>query len=254
MVDHMQVDGLTCPFEKWGMGCAADYIAQKYSVARDDQDRFAAQSHQRAAKATKDGWFKAEVVALSPEQTMQKVGLDADEGFRADTTIEALAKLKPSFSKDGTVTAGNASQISDGAAALLIASDEMASKLGHKPIARIIDQCTVGVAAKDLFYAPKLGIELILSRNNLKVSDIDLFEINEAFAAQILCNIKPLGISEDRLNVGGGGIALGHPIGASGARVLTTLVHHLVRTGSKRGICSLCLGGGNAVTMLIEKS
>ncbi len=254
MLDHMQADGLTCPFEKWAMGCAADYTAAKYGVAREDQDRFSVQSHHRATKATKEGWFKAEIVALSPEQTLQKVGLESDESFRGDSTIEALAKLKAVFSKDGTVTAGNASQISDGAAALLVASDEMASKLGRAPLARIIDQCTVGVAAKDLFYAPKLGIELLLTRNGLKATDVDLYEINEAFAAQILCNIKPLGIPEERLNIGGGGIALGHPIGASGARVLTTLIHHLHRTGGKRGICSLCLGGGNAVSMLIERA
>ncbi len=253
MLDHMQADGLTCAFEKWGMGFAADYIASKHGVTREDQDRFSAQSHQRAAKATKDGWFKAEIVPLSPEQCMQKVGCDSDEGFRADTTVEGLAKLKAVFAKDGTVTAGNASQISDGAAAVLVASEEMAATLGAKPIARIVDQCTAGVAPKELFWAPKVGIEMLLARNNLKASDVDLYELNEAFAAQVLCNIKPLGISEDRLNIGGGGIALGHPIGASGARVLVTLLHHLVRTGGKRGICSLCLGGGNAVSMLVER-
>ncbi|MBL9148331.1 MAG: thiolase family protein [Phycisphaerae bacterium] len=254
MLDHMQFDGLTCAFEKWPMGCAADHIASKHGVSREDQDRFSAQSHQRAAMATKEGWFKAEIVPLTPEQTMQKVGLDADEGFRADSTPDALAKLKAVFTKDGTVTAGNASQISDGAAAVLVASEAMAAKLGAKPIARIVDSYTAGVAPKELFFAPKIGIEKILERNGLKVSDIDLFEINEAFAAQILANIRPLGISEDRLNIGGGGIALGHPIGASGARVLTTLLHHLVRTGGKRGIASLCLGGGNAVTMLVERA
>jgi len=252
MIDHMQFDGLTCPFEKWAMGCAADYIATTHSVSRAEQDRFSVQSHQRAAKATQEGWYKKEIVALSAEQTMQKTGLDADEGFRADSSIDSLAKLKPVFGKDGSVTAGNASQISDGAAAVLVASEAAANSLGRKPMARIIDQVTAGVAPKDIFFAPKIGIETILQRNNLKVSDVDLFEINEAFAAQILSNITPLGIGEDRLNIGGGGIAIGHPIGASGARVLVTLIHHLHRTGGKRGICSLCLGGGNAVTMLIE--
>src|SRR5262249_1477466 len=154
------------------------------------------QSHQRAAKATKEGWFKNEIVSLTPEQTMQKVGLDVDEGFRTDTSLEALAKLKPAFAKDGTVTPGNASQISDGAAAVLVASDEMAAQLGRKPMARIVDSCTVGVAPKELFFAPKIGIETILKRNNLKASDVDLYEINEAFAAQILSNIVPLGIAE----------------------------------------------------------
>jgi acetyl-CoA C-acetyltransferase len=252
MLDHMQFDGLTCAFEKWAMGCAADHIAQAHSVSRAEQDRFSAQSHQRAAHATKEGWFRKEIVALSPEQTMQKTGLDVDEGFRADSTVESLAKLKAVFSKDGTVTAGNASQISDGAAAVLVASESMASSLGAKPLARIVDSTTAGVAPKDIFFAPKIGIEMLLARNNLKVSDIDLFEINEAFAAQVLSNIVPLGIPESKLNIGGGGIALGHPIGASGARVLVTLLHHLARTGGKRGICSLCLGGGNAVSMLVE--
>ncbi|MFO0895449.1 MAG: thiolase family protein [Phycisphaerales bacterium] len=252
--DHMQADGLTCPFEKWAMGCAADWVAQQHGVTRAEQDRFSVQSHQRAVHATREGWFKAEIVPLSPEQTMQKTGLDADEGFRADTSLEALAKLKPAFGKDGTVTPGNSSQISDGAAALLVASESKARSLGVAPLARILDWNTVGVPAKELFFAPKLGIEALMARNKLRVQDVDLFEINEAFAAQILADIRPLGIPEEKLNVGGGGIALGHPIGASGARVLVTLVHHLRRTGGRRGICSLCLGGGNAVSMLVERA
>jgi acetyl-CoA C-acetyltransferase len=253
LVDHMQFDGLTCAFEKWPMGNAADHIAQKHGISRAEQDRFSAQSHQRAAKATAEGHFKAEIVPVSAEQAMQKVGVDADEGFRADSTPEALAKLRPAFLKDGTVTAGNASQISDGAAAVLIASEAAAASLGAKPLARILDQNTVGVAPKELFIAPAVGITALLDSNKLTVADIDLFEINEAFAAQVLADIKELGIPESKLNVSGGGIALGHPIGASGARVLVTLVHALHRTGGNRGICSLCLGGGNAVSMLIER-
>jgi len=253
LVDHMQFDGLTCAFEKWPMGNAADHIAQKHGISRAEQDRFSAQSHQRAAKATSEGHFKAEIVPVSAEQAMQKVGVDADEGFRADSTPESLAKLRAAFAKDGSVTAGNASQISDGAAAVLVASEAAAGSLGAKPLARIVDQNTVGVAPKDLFIAPAVGIKALLERNTLTVADIDLFEINEAFAAQVLADIKELGIPESKLNVSGGGIALGHPIGASGARVLVTLVHALHRTGGKRGICSLCLGGGNAVSMLIER-
>jgi len=253
-VDHMEADGLTCPFEKWGMGFAAEHIAKSHGVSREEQDRFSLQSHLRAAQATKEGWFKAEIVPFTAEQIKQKVGLDTDEGFRADTSIEALAKLRPAFAKEGgTVTAGNASQISDGAAALLVASAEKAKSLGITPMARIIGWNTVGVAPKELFIAPKIGIERLLAAHSLKVADIDLFEINEAFAAQVLADITPLGIPESKLNIGGGGIALGHPIGASGARVLTTLLHHLRRTGGKRGVCSLCLGGGNAVSMLIER-
>jgi acetyl-CoA C-acetyltransferase len=252
MQDHMAADGLTCAFEKWAMGCACDYITAKHGVTREEQDRFAAQSHQRAAAAMAAGHFKAEIVALSPEQCMAKVGVDADEGIRGDTTGESLAKLKPAFGKEGTATAGNASQISDGAAAVLVMSEEGLKKTGAKPLAKIVDSHTAGTAPKDLFFAPKLGIEAILAKNGLTVADIDLFEINEAFAGQVLVDIKPLGIPESKLNICGGGVALGHPIGASGARVLVTLIHQLKRTGGKRGICSLCLGGGNAVTMLVE--
>ncbi|MDA1008507.1 MAG: thiolase family protein [Planctomycetota bacterium] len=250
--DHMEYDGLRCAIENWGMGFAAEHIASTHNVSRADQDAFSARSHARAAHATAQGWYKAEIIPLTAEMIKQKTGLDADEGFRADSTVETLAKLRPAFKADGSVTAGNASQISDGAAAVLVASESVAEQLGAKPLARILGSNTVGVAPKDLFFAPKLGVEKILKDHQLTVSDIDLFEINEAFAAQVLCNIRPLGIPEDRLNIGGGGVALGHPIGASGARVLVTLIHALRRTGGKRGICSLCLGGGNAVTMLIE--
>jgi acetyl-CoA C-acetyltransferase len=247
MLDHMASDGLTCAFEKWAMGCACDYITAKHGVTREEQDRFAAQSHQRAAAATAAGHFKAEIVALSAEQCMAKAGVDADEGIRGDTTGDGLAKLKPAFGKEGSATAGNASQISDGAAAVLVMSEEGLKRTGAKPLARIVDANTAGTAPKDLFFAPKLGIEAILAKNGLTVADIDLFEINEAFAGQVLVDIP-----ESKLNICGGGVALGHPIGASGARVLVTLIHQLKRTGGKRGICSLCLGGGNAVTMLVE--
>jgi acetyl-CoA C-acetyltransferase len=252
--DHMQYDGLRCAFEGWAMGCAADHIAKKYEISRAEQDRFAAQSHQRAAHATKEGWFKNEIVALTGEQCLDKKspGVSADEGIRGDSTAEGISKLKPVFGADGTVTAANASQISDGAAAVVVASHAMAEKLGIKPIAKIVAYATSGVAPKDIFAAPITGIENVLKKAGLGVGDIDLWEINEAFAAQVLCNIKALGIPESKLNVGGGGVAIGHPIGASGARVLTTLIHHLHRTGGKRGVCGLCLGGGNSVAMIVE--
>jgi acetyl-CoA C-acetyltransferase len=253
MRDHMESDGLTCAFECWPMGMAAEHIAATHGVTRAEQDRFSAQSHQRAAHATSSGWFKDEIAPLTAEQCKQKAGLDADEGIRADTTVEGLAKLRPAFKPDGVVTAGNASQISNGAAAVVVMSAERAKSAGVAPMARILGYNTAGVDPKDIFIAPKLGIEKILADHRLKVSDIDLFEVNEAFAAQVLADIKPLGIGEDKLNVAGGGIALGHPIGASGARVLVTLVHGLRRTGGRLGICSLCLGGGNAVTMLVER-
>ena len=252
MQDHMEYDGLRCAFECWGMGFAAEHIAATRSVTRAEQDRFSAQSHQRAARATAEGWFKQEIVEITPEMIKAKAGLAADEGIRGDSTAEGLAKLRPAFKPDGSVTAANASQISDGAAAVLVASEDAAKAMGAKPLARIVGWNTAGVEPKELFFAPKIGIEQLLKDHSLSVKDIDLFEINEAFAAQVLADITPLGISEDKLNICGGGIALGHPIGASGARVLCTLVHQLQRTGGRRGICSLCLGGGNAVSMLIE--
>ncbi|MDX2116046.1 MAG: thiolase family protein [Planctomycetota bacterium] len=252
--DHMQFDGLRCAFECWGMTNGADYIAQKHEVSRSEQDRFSAQSHQRAAAATKNGWFKNEIVALTGEQCMDKKspGVSADEGIRAESTAEGLAALRP-VNKDGTVTAGNASQISDGAAALVVSSAAKAEQLGVKPVARIVAYHTSGLAPKDIFRAPALAIPAILQKAGMSVKDIDLFEVNEAFAAQVLQNIKEVGIGEDRLNVCGGGVALGHPIGASGARVLTTLLHQMVRTGAKRGLAALCLGGGNSVAMIVER-
>lgn len=259
MVDHMAHDGLTCPFECWPMGNAAEHIAKKHNISRAEQDRFSAQSHQRANKAWDDCNFKAETIALTGEQVGNRKqpgpegGVSRDEGIRADSTADVLGKLRPAFDKEGTVTAGNASQISDGAAAILVASEEKAKQMGIKPMARIVDYYTSGVSPKDIFDAPAKGIATLLKRNNLTVKDIDLFELNEAFAAQALANINELGISEDKLNICGGGVAIGHPIGASGARVLTTLLHQLQRTGGKRGVASLCLGGGNSVNMLIER-
>ena len=251
--DHMAHDGLTCPFEGWPMGNAADHTAAKHNISREEQDRFSAQSHHRAVEASENCWFETEIVPLAAEQLKQKAGVEKDEGFRTDTSAEKLAKLRPIFAKDGTVTAGNASQISDGAAAIIVASERKAAEIGVKPRARIVDACTVGVAPKDIFDAPAVGVATLLKRNNLSVGDIDLFEINEAFAAQVLANIGELGIPQDKLNICGGGIALGHPIGASGARVLTTLLHQMERIDAKRGVVSLCLGGGNSVSMLLER-
>ncbi|MEE2718580.1 MAG: thiolase family protein [Planctomycetota bacterium] len=254
MQDHMAFDGLTCAFEEWGMGFAAEHIAAKHGISREELDRYSAQSHQRAAAATEAGWFKDEIVPLEASQIRQKADVVSDEGIRADTTADGLAKLRPSFTKDGVVTAGNASQISDGAAALVIASEEKAAELGCSPLATIVASGPAGVDPKEIFDAPAKGIKALLDTQGLGVDDIDLFEVNEAFAAQVLANIGELGISEDKLNICGGGMALGHPIGASGARVLTTLVHQMQRTDAKRGVVSLCLGGGNAVSMLVERS
>lgn len=253
MQDHMAHDGLTCAFEQWPMGNAAEWIAGAHGVSREEQDRFSAESHQRAEAAWAKGFFDGEVISLSAEQCKAKEGVSRDEGFRPGSSAESLAKLRPAFTKDGCVTAGNASQISDGAAAVVVTSLAKAKALGIAPIATIVDYNTAGLPPKELFFAPAVGIERLLAKHGLKVADIDLFEINEAFAAQVLADIKHLGVPEDKLNLCGGGIALGHPIGASGARVLVTLLHQLVRTGGKSGICSLCLGGGNAVSMLVRR-
>ena len=259
MLDHMAHDGLSCPFEGWAMGNAADHTADKHGITREEQDRFAAQSHHRADQATQSCNFKAETFSLTGEQVGNRKqpgpegGVSADEGIRADTSVEKLAKLRAVFAKDGSVTAGNASQISDGAAALIVASQDKANAIGVEPIARIVDYGTAGVAPKDIFEAPAKGLRALMERNGLTVDDVDLFELNEAFAAQALANLNELEITEDKVNICGGAIALGHPIGASGARVLTTLLHQMIRTDAKRGIASLCLGGGNAVSLLVER-
>lgn len=259
MEDHMAYDGLRCAFEACAMGNSADHIARKFDISRAEQDRFAVQSNVRAGEATKQGWFKGEIIHITGEQAMDKKspGVATDEGVRADSTIEGVAKLRPAFEKEGTVTAANASQISDGAAAIVVASLAKAESMGVKPIARIVSYATSGVAPKDIFSAPIEGIRMALEKAGLSAKDIDLFEINEAFAAQVLCNLKGLkalghDIPEGKVNIAGGGVAIGHPIGASGARVLTTLIHQLIRTGGKRGVAALCLGGGNSVAMVVE--
>ena len=253
--DHMASDGLFCAFEKCMMGDSADYIAQKYEISREDQDRFAARSHRLAAEATKQGYFASEIVKLSAEQCMQRKGdgLSVDEGIRSETNMDGLGKLRPAFAKDGTVTAGNASQISDGAAALVVASAQKAEQLGIKPLAKIVAYHTSGVAPKDIFRAPSLAVPAVVEKAGLTLKDIDLFELNEAFAAQALQNVREADVPEERVNVCGGAVALGHPIGASGARVLTTLLHQMVRLDVRRGVAALCLGGGNAVAVVVER-
>jgi acetyl-CoA C-acetyltransferase len=256
--DAMAHDGLSCAFEGWPMGNAAEHIAAKHAISREDQDRWGALSHQRAAQAWDNGFFDSEVVTLTGEQVGNRKdpspagGVSRDEGIRPESTAEGLGKLRPAFDKSGTVTAGNASQISDGAAAVLVMSEAKATELGLTPMVRILSQATSGVDPKDIFEAPITGIRKALEKAGRSVDDIDLYELNEAFAALVLCNARALGISEDKMNICGGGLALGHPIGASGARVLTTLLHQMKRTGAKTGCAALCLGGGNSVAMVVE--
>jgi acetyl-CoA C-acetyltransferase len=252
-VDAMLHDGLCCAFEGWPMGEAAEYIAEKYEVSRAEQDRYAAQSHRRAVSAWERGAFAAEVVPVEVGAGKTARTVARDEGMRPDSTAEALAKLRPAFRPEGRVTAGNASMLSDGAAAVVVASGPAVERLGVNPLARIVAYATSGVAPKEIFIAPVLAVRMVLEKARLSLTDIDLFEINEAFAAQMLACLKELKLDEERVNVHGGAIALGHPIGASGARTLATLVHALHARGAKRGLVSLCLGGGNAVAMVVER-
>lgn len=253
VVDSMQHDGLTCPFEHWPMGEAAEHIGKKFEVSRAEQDRFAVRSQKLAAAAWEKGFFNAEIVPVTTGSGPKAKTISRDESIRPETAIEGLSRLSPSFRKDGAVTAGNSSTLSDGAAALVVASDEAAAALEKKPLAEIMAYATSGVAPKDIFIAPVLAIRQVLEKARLTIRDIDLFEINEAFAAQMLACTKELGLDEERVNVHGGAIALGHPIGASGARVLVTLLHALEQRGGRRGVAALCLGGGNAVAMVVER-
>jgi acetyl-CoA C-acetyltransferase len=252
-VDAMIHDGLWCAFECWHMGEAAEHIAAKCGVSRAEQDRFSAQSHQRAAAAWERGAFSGEIVPVPVGSGSKAKTVSRDEGIRPDTTKETLTKLKPAFREGGTVTAGNASMLSDGAAAVVVASSRALEHLGSKPLARIVAYATSGVAPKDIFIAPVYAVRQALERARLTVKDIDLYEMNEAFAAQMLACGNELKLDEARVNVNGGAIALGHPIGASGARVLVTLLYALQDRGLKRGMASLCLGGGNAVAMVVER-
>lgn len=253
LIDHMRLDGLHCPFCDWGMGLAAEWIAKEYHISREEQDRFSVQSHQRAAQAQAKGWYASALIPVSAADAKQKQDITADEGVRSDTTIESVAKLRPAFDKAGSVTAGNSSQISDGATALAIMSESRAQSMGIKPLARILSYHTHGVDPKEIFTAPVEAIRGCLAKAGIGIEDVDLFELNEAFAAQVLANLKVLEVSEDKVNVCGGGVAIGHPIGASGARILGTLAHQLKRLNLNRGVASLCLGGGNAVAVLIER-
>ncbi len=254
VIDAMVHDGLWCAFECWHMGEAAEHIAAKCGVSRAEQDRFSAQSHRRAAAAWERGAFSAEVVPVTVGSGPKAKTVTRDEGIRPDSTAEALAKLKPAFREGGTVTAANASQLSDGAAAVVVASARAAERLGTKPLARVVAYATSGIAPKDIFLAPVGAVRQVLERAGLRAEDIDLFELNEAFAAQMLACGGELKLDESKVNVHGGAIALGHPIGASGARVLVTLLYALEQRGLRRGLAALCLGGGNAVAMVVERA
>lgn len=256
LVDALLHDGLWDPFENWGMGNAAEFIAEEYDISREEMDQFAFESHQKALGAIDQGRFKNEILPIEIQGRKGKVTIfDTDETPRRDTSLEALGNLKPAFVKDGKVTAGNAPGLNDGASALVVASEAKAEEIGGEPLARIIGYAQSAVEPKYLFYAPAVVLPLLLEKIGWSLEEVDLIELNEAFAAQVLADGKALakiGWDWDKVNVNGGAIALGHPIGASGARVLTTLIYALKDRGLKRGLASLCLGGAEAVALAVE--
>src|SRR5437773_4580470 len=252
LVDGMIHDGLWDSFSNTHMGNLAEYTAKKAGVSRAEQDRFALESHQKAVAAMSACHFKAETVAVEIPGKKGPTVIDKDEGPRPDTTLEALAALKPSFEKDGSVTAGNAPGLNDGASALVVTSLAFAKSHGLKPLARVTAYATGGGEPKDLFFAPIVAVQNLMAKAKTTIGDYDLIEANEAFAVQALADGRALGWDWDRVNVNGGAIALGHPIGASGARILTTLVFALKDRKQTTGLATLCLGGGNAVALSVE--
>jgi acetyl-CoA C-acetyltransferase len=253
-LDSMIHDGLWCSLENQNMGLACEAVVEKYGVTREDQDTFAATSHQRAARAINEFFFKDEILPVEvPQRKGDPVRLEYDEGVRPDASVETLGRLRPAFKKDGgTVTAGNAPGVNDGAAAVVVMSAARAEALGLTPIARIVGQAVSGLAPKWLLMTPVQAVQKLLTKTGWSLGDVDLIELNEAFAAQAVAVIRELGADPEKVNVNGGAVALGHPIGASGARILTTLLYAMKSRGAKRGIATLCLGGGNGVAMAVE--
>ena len=251
--DAMILDGLWCAVDNQHMGITGEVIAEKFGATRDQQDEYAASSHQKAIRAIEKGYFREEIVSVEvPQRKRDPINFDTDEGPRKDATLEKLTKLRPVFKKNGTVTAGNASSINDGAAAVVVASEDAVKEKGLKPLARIIGSASNALEPKMVMYAPKGAIEKLLANVGWKIEEVDLFEINEAFASQLVVLIKDMDLDREKINIHGGAVALGHPIGATGARILTTLIYALKHRGLKKGIASLCLGGGDAVAMAIE--
>jgi acetyl-CoA C-acetyltransferase len=253
LLDSLTHDGLTDPTHGYHMGVTAENIAEKWVITREQQDAFALESHRRATAAQAHGLFREEIVPVSVPSRKGMVTVEADESVRPDTSMEALSKLKAVFKREGgSVTAGNSSGLNDGAAMLAIASDEYALAHGLKPLAEIVSYATVGVDPAFMGIGPSAAVPLAIKRAGLSIRDIDLFELNEAFAAQSLAVCKDLGIQPDRVNVSGGAIAIGHPIGASGARVIVTLVHALRTRGNGYGVASLCIGGGMGIAIVVR--
>jgi acetyl-CoA C-acetyltransferase len=253
--DLMIHDGLWCPFENWHMGNTGELVAEKHQITRETQDDFAYNSHRKAHEAQQKGYFKDEIVPVEiPQKKGDPIVLDYDEPVRPDTTVETLGKLKPAFKKEGgTVTAGNAPGVNDGGSALVVTSSEKASELGVEPLARIVSYAVSGIEPKYIMLAPVEGVRRAVKKAGWNLEDVELFELNEAFSVQALGVMKELGINPDFVNVNGGAVAMGHAIGNSGGRVLTTLLYEMKRRGAKRGVAGLCLGGGNSVAMAVER-
>jgi acetyl-CoA C-acetyltransferase len=260
VVDSMIRDGLWCACEDWHMGMTGEMVAEKHSITREQQDAYALESHRRASAAWREGRFDAEVVPVEvPGKKGAVTVVKRDESIRdaavddPAAALEALAALKPAFKKDGTVTAGNAPGVNDAAAAVVVMSAAKAKELGLKPMVTIKAQATSGVAPKWVMLAPVIGVQRVLKKAGWERDEVDLYELNEAFSVQALGVIKELGLDASRVNVNGGAVAIGHPIGASGARVLVTLIHEMIRRDVKKGVAALCLGGGNSVALAVER-
>jgi acetyl-CoA C-acetyltransferase len=253
-LDSMIHDGLWCAFEQWHMGKAGELIATERGIGRREQDEFALASHRKATEAAATGRFRAEIVPVTiPQKKADAIVFDRDESVRDDASLDALGKLRPAFSPEGTVTAGNAPPVNDGAAALVVMSARRAGELGVTPMARIAGQASSGLPPKYLLMTPVEAIRRVLAKTGWTLDEVDLVEINEAFSVQLLAVVADLGLDPSKVNVNGGAVALGHPIGASGARILTTLVHALEQRNLRRGIAALCMGGGNGLALAIER-
>ncbi len=253
IIDSMIHDGLWDSFNNIHMGLTGEHVSETYKVSREDQDRYAADSHRKAAAATKQGFFRDEILPVSiPQKKGDPIVVSHDESIREDTTAESLARLKPAFKKDGTVTAGNAPGVNDGAAAVVVMGADVAARLNLRPMARVVGYATAGLEPKLVMMTPVEAVRKLNKKTGWQIGDADLVELNEAFSVQAVAVTRELGLDPARVNVQGGAVALGHPIGASGARILTTLLYSLKRQGKKRGIATLCLGGGNGVAMAVE--
>ncbi len=253
LIDSMIRDGLWDVYEDFHMGCCGEVVAEKYGIARRAQDEYALGSHRKAIAAIDAGRFKAEIVPVPvPQKKGAPALFDTDESPRRDTSLEALARLKPAFNEEGTVTAGNAPGVNDGAAALVVMSEDAVAKGGARPLAEIVAYASTGIEPRMVMMAPVEAVRQVLAKAGWKTDEVDLFELNEAFAVQAVALLREIGLRSERVNVNGGAVALGHPIGCSGARILTTLLHALADRKAKKGIAALCLGGGNGVAMAVR--